>query len=113
MTNYTTLGGRVQCTQCNALSKRTRQRCQAPAIKGKTKCRFHGGKSTGAKTEHGKQRIALSKTVHGRETRAKRRESSELLSELCHIEDLMFALNMFPKGTERKRGRILRGLLAS
>ena len=29
MTNYTTLGGRIECTQCNALSKRTRQRCQA------------------------------------------------------------------------------------
>ena len=67
MTNYTTLGGRVTCTQCNALSKRSRQRCQAPAIKDKTKYRFHGGKSTGARTEHGKQRIALSKTVHGRE----------------------------------------------
>jgi len=23
VTNYTTLGGRVQCTQCNALSKRS------------------------------------------------------------------------------------------
>ena len=50
MANYTTLGGRVTCTQCNALSKRSRQRCQAPAIKGKTKCRFHGRRSTGAKT---------------------------------------------------------------
>ena len=50
MINYTTLGGRVTCTQCNALSKRSRQRCQAPAIKGKTKCRFHGRRSTGAKT---------------------------------------------------------------
>jgi len=25
MTNFTTLGGRVECTQCNALSKRSRQ----------------------------------------------------------------------------------------
>jgi len=55
----TTLGGRVQCTQCNALSKRTRQRCQAPAIKGKTKCRFHGGRSTGAKTVEGRARIPV------------------------------------------------------
>ena len=58
MTNYTTLGGRVTCTQCNALSKRSRQRCQAPAIKGKIKCRFHGGKSTGAKTAESRARIA-------------------------------------------------------
>ena len=48
----------MTCTQCNALSKRTRQRCQAPAIKGKTKCRFHGGKSTGPKTAEGRARIA-------------------------------------------------------
>ena len=59
MTNYTTLGGRVTCTQCNALSKRTRQRCQAPAIKGKTKCRFHGGKSTGPRTKAGRAKIAV------------------------------------------------------
>ena len=72
MTLFLTLGGRVECTQCNALSKRTWQRCQAPAIKGKTKCRFHGGKSTGARTEEGRARIAAAHTVHGRETRQKR-----------------------------------------
>ena len=57
MTNYTTLGGRRISTQKNALSKRTRQRCQAPAIKDKTKCRFHGGKSTGPRTAEGRARI--------------------------------------------------------
>ena len=66
-----TLGGRVKCTQCNAQSKRTKQQCKAPAIKGKTKCRFHGGRSTGPKTADGRARIAAANTVHGRETRAK------------------------------------------
>lgn len=28
-----TLGGRVTCTQCNATSKRTKERCRAPARK--------------------------------------------------------------------------------
>ena len=42
MTTFLTLGGRVQCTQCRAMSKRTRLRCRAPAIKGKAVCRFHG-----------------------------------------------------------------------
>jgi len=53
MTSYTTLGGRVTCTQCNALSKRTRQRCKAPAVKGKTK----GVKiyTVGRETEHHRQ----------------------------------------------------------
>lgn len=67
MTSYTTLGERVECTQCNALSKPSRQRCQAPAMKGKTKCRFHGRRSTGARTEEGRAKIAAAYTVHGRE----------------------------------------------
>ena len=94
MTTFLTLGGRVQCTQCNALSKRSRQRCQAPAIKGKTKCRFHGGRSTGAKTAEGRARIAAAHTVHGRETRAKRAERSAKLAELHELEMLGRKLGM-------------------
>jgi hypothetical protein len=110
MTTFTTLGGRVQCTQCNALSKRSRQRCQAPAIKGKTKCRFHGGKSTGAKTAEGRARIAAAHTVHGRETRAIRAERSAKLAELHQLEQLGFTCGLYPEGTERMRGRKPKGM---
>ena len=110
MTNYTTLGGRVTCTQCNAMSKRTRQRCLAPAIKGKTKCRFHGGKSTGAKTAEGRARIAKAHTVHGRETRAIRAERSAKLAELHQLEQLGFTCGLYPEGTERMRGRKPKGM---
>ena len=92
---YTTLGGRVTCTQCNALSKRTRQSCQAPAIKGKTKCRFHGGRSTGPKTAEGKAAIAKAHTMHGRETRAIRAERSAKLAELYELEMLGRSIGMF------------------
>jgi hypothetical protein len=34
---------------CDAMSKRSGQRCQAPAVTGSSKCRIHGGKSTGPK----------------------------------------------------------------
>ena len=95
MTNYTTLGGRVTCTQCNALSKRTRQRCKAPAVKGKTKCRFHGGRSTGPKTAEGKAAIAKAQTVHGRETRAIRAERNAKLAELYELEMLGRSIGMF------------------
>ena len=84
--SFLTLGGRVQCAQCNAQSKRTKQRCKAPAIKGKTKCRFHGGHSTGAKTAEGKARVAAANTVHGRETRQKRRDYSVKVAELYELE---------------------------
>ena len=88
MTSYTTLGGRVTCTQCDGLSKRTRLRCQAPAIKGKTKCRFHGGRSTGSRTPEGKARQIEANTIHGRETRAIREERSTKLAELYELEML-------------------------
>ena len=54
------------------MSKRTRVQCGGPAVRGKTKCRFHGGRSTGPVTEQGKQRCAQAKTIHGGETRLKR-----------------------------------------
>jgi hypothetical protein len=78
----------VQCIQCNAQSKRTKQRCKAPAIKSKTKCRFHGGKSTGPKTAEGRARIAAANTVHGRKTREKRHDYSVKLAELYELEML-------------------------
>jgi hypothetical protein len=39
---------------------------------GKTKCKFHGGMSTGPATNEGKLRCAQAKTVHGNETRKDR-----------------------------------------
>ena len=41
--------------QCNAVS-RTGERCKGRAINGTTKCKSHGGKSTGPKTKEGKAR---------------------------------------------------------
>lgn len=68
----TTAGGRITCLRCNAMSKRSKLQCGGPAVKGKTKCRFHGGRSTGPRTELGRQICAAAKTVHGKETRIDR-----------------------------------------
>ncbi len=83
---FRTAGGRITCLQCNANSKRTGIQCRAPASKGKTKCRFHGGASTGPKTEDGRQRCAAAKTVHGSETTAKRLERSQASARLAVLE---------------------------
>ena len=94
MSEYKTLGGRVTCTQCNAQSKRTKLRCRAPAIKGKTKCRTHGGRSSGSKTAEGKARQIEANTKHGRETRAIRKARSVKLAELYDLEMLGRELGM-------------------
>ena len=68
----TTAGGKIVCRRCDAMSKRTKIQCGGPAVQGKTKCKFHGGKSTGPVTELGRQICAAAKTVHGKDTRADR-----------------------------------------
>jgi hypothetical protein len=68
----TSAGGKIVCRLCNALSKRTKLQCGGPAMQGKTKCKFHGGLSTGPVTELGRQICAAAKTVHGNDTRADR-----------------------------------------
>jgi hypothetical protein len=98
-----TLGGRITCQRCLAKSKRTKLQCRAPASKGKTKCRFHGGASTGPKTEAGRQRCAEVKTVHGRETRAIRTERSQASARLSVLEHVGFEIGLMTG--KRTRGR--------
>lgn len=104
MTGFVTLGGRIHCTQCDALSRRSGQRCKGPAVRGKTKCRMHGGKSTGPRTAEGRQRCADARTVHGNETRTIRKLRSEKLAELRRLEDQMARLGMLcgPRTPGRK-----------
>jgi hypothetical protein len=68
----TTAGGNIVCRRCNASSKRTKAQCGAPAMQGKTKCRTHGGMSTGPATNEGKLRCSQAKTIHGNASRADR-----------------------------------------
>ena len=81
-----TLGGRIRCPRCQAKSKRTKQQCRSPAIRGKRVCRIHGGRSTGPKTEQGRNLCGTAKTRHGRETRAIRAKRQQALAELRVIE---------------------------
>ena len=87
-------GGRISRTQCQAMSKRTKQQCGAPAAKGKTKCRFHGGASTGPKTPECRQRCADVKTIHGNETRKARTERALGMRRLRTLEKLGYVLGL-------------------
>lgn len=79
--------------------------CKAPAVKGKTKCRFHGGKSTGARTEEGIARIAKANTTSGKYTKKYLRETSKAIAEIRACEDILFKTNSLSPGTPRSRGR--------
>lgn len=85
----TLASGRIRCSRCQALSRRTRRQCGAPAVRGKRVCRLHGGKSTGPKTKEGRKRCGIAKTVHGGETRAIRAARPVKMAELREIERLI------------------------
>ncbi len=85
----TLASGRIRCRRCQALSKRTKRQCAAPAVREKRVCRFHGGKSTGLITIDGKQRCAQAKTVHGWETRDKRKLRAEKFKEMKILTSLL------------------------
>lgn len=55
--------------QCGATGKRSGFPCVQPAMKN-GRCRFHGGKSTGAKTEEGKARQQQARLKSGTRSRA-------------------------------------------
>lgn len=99
---FQTLGGRITCQQCQAMSKRTKQQCRAPAMKGKRVCKTHGGKSTGPKTQAGRQRCADARTTHGNETRQARIERSLATARLAVLEAVGHQMG-FMSGT-RTRG---------
>ena len=81
-----TLGGRIRCPRCQAKSKRSQQQCRSPAIRGKRVCRIHGGRSTGPRTQQGRNLCGAAKTRHGRETRAIRAKRQQVLAELKLLE---------------------------
>ena len=83
--NLNTAGGKITCPRCQAMSKRTGEQCGAPAERGKHVCRFHGARSTGAKTDAGRQRIVAALTKHGRESRAQRERRALKLVELKEL----------------------------
>ena len=85
-----TLGGRVTCKRCQARSKRTQNQCCAPAMLGKNVCRFHGGKSTGPKTQAGIAKCGQTRLVHGRETSSMRMERSIASARLALLESVGF-----------------------
>ncbi|MFA6263713.1 MAG: HGGxSTG domain-containing protein [Candidatus Babeliales bacterium] len=51
---------------CGAKARQNNyQPCRQPAMRGKKRCRLHGGKSTGPVTQEGKDLAAVANLKHG------------------------------------------------
>ena len=62
--------------RCLAKTRRGTE-CQKPAIKGRSRCQLHGGRSTGPRTEEGRARIAAAHYKHGNRTKERLAENKE------------------------------------
>jgi hypothetical protein len=104
-TQVTLAGGRIRCLRCMARSVRSGEQCGKPAMRtSKThKCTHHGGRSKGATTAEGKQRIIDANITHGQSTRSAREEHSKVSARLSMLEDCMYVLGMTT--APRIRGR--------
>ncbi len=103
MSTLVTGGGKITCKRCTAKSKRSGEQCKKPALRGKAVCDFHGGRSTGPKTEAGKarQRAAVLKT--GNYTKEAIEDRARNVRVLAGLEDALYVLNMTTM--PRSRGR--------
>ncbi len=59
--------------------------CQKAALKGKARCRLHGGLSTGPRTPEGKARSIAAHTKHGRRSKAHVEKVRAINAEIKHI----------------------------
>ena len=76
--------------RCGAKTRRGTA-CQKPPLAGKTKCRLHGGLSTGPRTAEGKARIAAAHWKHGRRSRAFTEARKQIWADLRAVEARMRA----------------------
>ncbi len=87
---YTSLFGlKSQALRCNAKSKRSDKQCKRAAMRDKSVCHMHGGKSSGPVTEQGRKRCAEAHTIHGRETRQQRQIRSLKFKEMKALMQLL------------------------
>jgi len=103
---YVTLGGgRIRCLRCTARSVRSGEQCGKPAMRSsKTqKCTHHGGRSKGATTFEGKQRIIDAHLKHGESTLLAKAEYSNDSAKLSMLEDCLHVLEM--TNAKRRQGR--------
>ena len=72
-------------TRCGAKTRRGTL-CLKPAIKNKTRCQLHGGRSTGAVTTEGLRNLSRIHLVHGRTRRKALARAQYYRNELKRLE---------------------------
>lgn len=89
-----TAGGNITCNRCQAMSKRTKSQCFKPSLRGKQVCGHHGGKSTGPRTNEGKERVRQALIRSGAYTKEARFQEQIAKLKLAEVECIGFKLGV-------------------
>ena len=76
--------------RCGAKTRRG-SACLKPALKNKTRCQLHGGRSTGPKTPEGKARVITANTKHGRRSMT---HVSQIKAINAELDQIMYELKL-------------------
>ena len=93
----TTAGGKIRCRRCVGISSRTKKQCGHPALKTskQSRCKWHGGASTGPKTKEGIQRIRDAHWKHGEFSKEAIKQASEKDALFRYLRDIGNHINLF------------------
>ena len=90
--NGNTPGDPSKARRCGARARtRGDQPCRAPAIKGKRRCRMHGGRSTGPRTSEGRERSKRARWKQGSYSVEAEREFRRLKAECAAFNAMQSA----------------------
>ena len=92
-------GDFTKAPRCGAKNRRGLA-CQQPAMTN-GRCRLHGGKSTGARTPEGRQRIAQANLKHGYYAKAARQERRDFRALVKRLRQQVRELEIGPEPEER------------
>ena len=98
--DFILVAGRNLAHRCTAQSRQQKRRCKRAVSPGMRVCHNHGGKNRGPTTPEGLARCATG-TVHGNETRQKRRDRKAGHARMRVLER---AVDKILKFEERRRG---------
>ena len=73
---------------------RSRRPCQKHPIAGRTRCRLHGGLSTGPQTPEGKAACVAAHWKHGRRSKAYVEVRKQIWAELRRVEEEMRSIGL-------------------
>ena len=92
-----TAGGKITCRRCQAKSRKAQRQCGKPALKNKAVCQIHGGRSTGPRTQEGKERVRAAHLKHGQETLEAKAERSAKSLMFRYIQEIGNYAGLFPE----------------